>query len=574
MSTVYLAAEEKTDRLWAVKAMRKQSTGDFEMAKQSLLAEASILKKLKHPGLPEITEVIERENTVLIIMDYVEGYSLERIVKEQGPQREENAVNWAKQLCDILSYLHTRNPPVIYRDMKPSNIIRREDGRIVLIDFGTAREFKGGQKRDTLCLGTRGYAAPEQYGDSGETDGRTDIYGLGATLYYLLTGHDPGTAPYEICPIRRWDPWLSPGLERIVQKCTRKNPEDRYPSCKALMYDLEHYKQLNRKYKRRQNLRWRGFLAAFFMMLCAGTGALGFWKAGEKVRERSYDLFLLEGECPGWQDPYESIVNYQKAIGLKPWDGRAYEELLEFFLWENQEGEEQNRGEGICFFSVREEMEIRKALGKSPWREKSNEEYLRENQKDYEKLSYELGLAYFYSYQGTGNKAYSRKWLKIAAGARPSEKLENSQIQRAGRLCKIAEYYGTLGIIDQGEGLSVSYRDYWTDLVEILDQDLKSKNKLQSLLACQELEAQITANGSNFKKEGISREEMEMQIDRAEEVLDHMEILESDPDGEYTQKMKNKLSACLDAVREVIQGIFNQENIQKGRGVDYGTDTE
>ena len=95
MSTVYLAAEEKTDRLWAVKAMRKQSTGDFEMAKQSLLAEASILKKLKHPGLPEITEVIERENTVLIIMDYVEGYSLERIVKEQGPQREENSVNWA-----------------------------------------------------------------------------------------------------------------------------------------------------------------------------------------------------------------------------------------------------------------------------------------------------------------------------------------------------------------------------------------------------------------------------------------------------------------------------------------------
>ena len=107
-------------------------------------------------------------------------------------------------------------------------------------------------------------------------------------------------------------------------------------------------------------------MAAFFMMLCAGTGALGFWKAGEKVRERSYDLFLLEGESPGGQDPEESIENYQKAIGLKPWDGRAYEELLEFFLWENQEGEEQKRGEGICFFSVREEMESRKALGKRP----------------------------------------------------------------------------------------------------------------------------------------------------------------------------------------------------------------
>ena len=91
MSTVYLAAEEETNRQWAVKAMRKQGICDFEMVKQSLLAEASILKKLKHPGLPEITEVIDRENAVLIIMDYVEGWSLDRIVKEQGPQREENA---------------------------------------------------------------------------------------------------------------------------------------------------------------------------------------------------------------------------------------------------------------------------------------------------------------------------------------------------------------------------------------------------------------------------------------------------------------------------------------------------
>ncbi|HJD40028.1 MAG TPA: serine/threonine protein kinase [Candidatus Blautia stercoripullorum] len=574
MSTVYLAAEEETNRQWAVKAMRKQGICDFEMVKQSLLAEASILKKLKHPGLPEITEVIDRENAVLIIMDYVEGWSLDRIVKEQGPQREENAVDWAKQLCDVLSYLHTRNPPVIYRDMKPSNIIRRGDGRIVLIDFGTAREFKGGQGKDTLCLGTRGYAAPEQYGGRGETDERTDIYGLGATLYFILTGHDPGTAPYEICPIRRWDPRLSPGLERIIQKCTRKNPEERYPSCKELLYDLEHYKQLDREYKRGQNLKWRGFLAVFFIMICTGAGALGFWRAGEKIRENTYDLLLLEGKSPGGQDPEESIENYQKAIGLKPWDGRAYEELLEFFLWENQEVEDQSLEEGISFFSVDEEMEMRKALGKSPWREKSNEEYLRENQKDYEKLAYDLGLAYFYSYQGTGNKASSRKWLQIAAKARPSEKLEDSQIQRAGRLWKIAEYYGTLGIIDPGEGLLVSYRDYWTDLVKILDQELEGNNRLQSLLACQELEAQIAANGSDFRKGGVSREEMEMQIDRIEEALNNMEILESDPDGEYTRKMKDKLSACLDAVREVIQGVYNQENIQKGRGGDYGTDTE
>ena len=110
--------------------------------------------------------------------------------------------------------------------------------------------------------------------------------------------------------------------------------------------------------------------------------------------------------------------------------------------------------------------------------------------------------------------------------------------------------------------------------MKILDQELEGNNRLQSLLACQELEAQIAANGSDFRKGGVSREEMETQIDRIEEALNNMEILESDPDGEYTRKMKDKLSACLDAVREVIQGVYNQENIQKGRSGDYGTDTE
>ena len=292
MSTVYLAAEEKTDRLWAVKAMRKQSTGDFEMAKQSLLAEASILKKLKHPGLPEITEVIEEK----IRFDH---YGLcGRIFsgkdrKRAGPSERRKCSNWAKQLCDILSYLHTRNPPVIYRDMKPSNIIRREDGRIVLIDFGTAREFKGGQKE------IRSVWEPEDMLLRNNTE--TVERPMGEQIFMdweqlcIISSQDMIPAPLLMrSAYTPLGPWLSPGLERIVQKCTRKNPEDRYPSCKALRYDLEHYKQLNRKYKRRQNLRWRGFLAAFFMMLCAGTGALGFWKAGEKVRERSYDLFLLE----------------------------------------------------------------------------------------------------------------------------------------------------------------------------------------------------------------------------------------------------------------------------------------
>lgn len=110
----------------------------------------------------------------------------------------------------------------------------KPDGNVMLIDFGTAREFKYSSVADTTCLGTQGYAAPEQFGGHGQTDARTDIYCLGATMYHLVTGHNPATPPYEMYPIRQWNPMLSSGLEEIILKCTQRNPEDRYQSCAEL----------------------------------------------------------------------------------------------------------------------------------------------------------------------------------------------------------------------------------------------------------------------------------------------------------------------------------------------------
>ena len=110
----------------------------------------------------------------------------------------------------------------------------KPDGNVMLIDFGTAREFKSTSVADTTCLGTQGYAAPEQFGGHGQTDARTDIYCLGATMYHLVTGHNPATPPYEMYPIRQWNPMLSSGLEEIILECTQRNPEDRYQSCAEL----------------------------------------------------------------------------------------------------------------------------------------------------------------------------------------------------------------------------------------------------------------------------------------------------------------------------------------------------
>ena len=296
MSVVYLAMNERANKQWAVKEVKKDGVQDFELVRQGLTAETDLLKKLHHPNLPSIVDVIDGEGTFLIVMDYVEGKTLARILEESGAQSQEEVTRWAEQLCDVLGYLHSRQPPVIYRDMKPSNIMLRPDGRVMLIDFGTAREFKEGGSGDTICLGTRGYAAPEQYGGRGQTDPRTDIYSLGATMYHLLTGHNPGEAPYELYPIRHWNRQLSSGLESIVLKCMQKNPRDRYQSCSALLYDLQHYRELDTEYRSRQERRWRMFLAAAFFALFAAAGAAGFWTAHRRLTLNTCERYLEEAD--------------------------------------------------------------------------------------------------------------------------------------------------------------------------------------------------------------------------------------------------------------------------------------
>ena len=141
MSIVYLAMNEKANKQWAIKEMRKEKNKNCEVMRQSLITETNLLKELKHPYLPSIADIIENEDTIIIVMDYVEGRALSDILSEKGTIDEASVVEYAIQLCDVLDYLHSQNPPIIYRDLKPSNIILKPDGKITLIDFGTARRY-------------------------------------------------------------------------------------------------------------------------------------------------------------------------------------------------------------------------------------------------------------------------------------------------------------------------------------------------------------------------------------------------------------------------------------------------
>ena len=237
MGSVYLCTNIELGNSWAIKHVYKQKGQE-----NGLLAEEEILKRLNHINLPQIVDVFYDETGTFIVESYIEGEPLIKKLDNQGYFDEETVIEWAKQLCEVLAYLHNLTPhPIIYRDMKPSNIIITNDNRAVIIDFGISREYKGSNTKDTFIAGTGTYAAPEQLTAQGYTDQRTDIYSLGVTLYHLLTGSIP---EYNTLSLRGYNSNISVEMDYIVQKCIEKKLEDRYQSAEELKSDLDNIRDL------------------------------------------------------------------------------------------------------------------------------------------------------------------------------------------------------------------------------------------------------------------------------------------------------------------------------------------
>lgn len=342
MSVVYLAMNERANKQWAVKEVRKDGTLNFESVKQGLIAETDILKKVRHPHIANIADIIDTDDSFIIIMDYVQGNSLNKAIRDFGPQPQEAVIDWAKQLCDVLGYLHGLNPPIIYRDMKPSNVMLQPVtndkypwGEIKLIDFGTAREYKNFKVEDTKNLGTLDYAAPEQFGGNGQTDARTDIFCLGRTMYHLVTGLSPRSpeTEYEMLPIRQINPKLSSGLEKIIIKCTQQNRNDRYQSCEELFYDLDHYKELEEETIKKQKNKIRLFMGSAVMTLVfAITSIFGFVSA-ESAKKENYDYLLASASNE--QNYYDMILmdptRTEAYLGNDEYDG-----LLDYLISDDE----------------------------------------------------------------------------------------------------------------------------------------------------------------------------------------------------------------------------------------------
>ncbi|HEY3991735.1 MAG TPA: serine/threonine-protein kinase [Ktedonobacteraceae bacterium] len=243
MGAVYLAQDiELGNRLVAVKEMSQNnmSAQDVQFAVETFKHEAYLLAGLQHPNLPSIHDYFEQAGHWYLVMSFIQGESLEKYLDHvpNGRLSLAEVLQIARELCNVLDYLHSQQPPIIFRDLKPSNIMRTPDGHIYLIDFGIARLFKPGQAKDTATYGSMGYAPPEQYGRT-QTSERSDIYSLGVTLYELLSGYSPSSSPFRLPPLQTLVPGLSPQLVRLITQMIELDEKARPASIKVVWQALQ-----------------------------------------------------------------------------------------------------------------------------------------------------------------------------------------------------------------------------------------------------------------------------------------------------------------------------------------------
>jgi tetratricopeptide (TPR) repeat protein/tRNA A-37 threonylcarbamoyl transferase component Bud32 len=247
MGAVYKAIDTRfNNRPIAIKEMSRAGLNDTRVqeAEEAFEREARLLADLLHPNLPRIYDHFTENERSYLVMDFIEGQTLETYMERAngGPLPLEQVMQWAEQLCDVLSYLHNHQPPIIFRDLKPSNVMISESGHVYLIDFGIARIFKPGQSHDTVALGSPGFAAPEQYGKAQSTP-RSDIYSLGALLHCLLTGVDPSEQPFFFRPASQLNPAVPPDLEALLQQMLNMDADRRPASAQEVAQALRQIEQ-------------------------------------------------------------------------------------------------------------------------------------------------------------------------------------------------------------------------------------------------------------------------------------------------------------------------------------------
>ncbi len=418
-SIVYLVADRADRKNYAMKVLRRDDSSkpeDLQGAAEQLRAEAAVLEllgrnsqkqagsgagknsfeeRIHGKGIPTFIECVSDESGDFagFVMEYVEGRSLQQILEEGKQFSIREAAEAGVQLCAILGRLHRMNPPMIYRDLKPANILVRSDGALVVVDFGAVRKYREGAGKDTSRLGTEGYAAPEQYGGWEQSDERTDIYGIGAVLHHMITGRPP--LETGLRPLEEFGGATAGGraprsfsyMAKTLLRCCSVAPSMRYSSCTELEKALYNVIRMCERADGTSagvvhaDTMWRKFTlliaSAVIFLVCSGMLAASSAEAGE----REYRLLIRNAqEVRGLSEKTEA---YRRAVRARPVDSEAHLAFLRELMGDYVITREEKEALESVFYTAN-------SVGRM--REKRPGEYAR--------FEMEVGWCYFACWEG------------------------------------------------------------------------------------------------------------------------------------------------------------------------------
>ena len=519
-ATVYLVRDIELNRYLALKEVPVRNTAKGKLQAKAVIAEISLLKTLSHPSIPRIIKMTHDAHSILIIMDYIDGYSLRDIIRKKNYIPESMIIQWGVALCKTLRYLHNHEPKIIYRDLKPHNVMITNENHLYLMDFGIAKEVTPNfDYSKEPKLGTLGFAAPEMSADAAWFDERSDIFALGRTLFFLATRnspsvtHMPDGTPIPILPIRQYDSSRSVGLEKIILKCTEKNPEDRYQTIDEVLYDLEHIDEMSEgfraKIKRRANMIYLLFTTLALGFVLVGGGLL---YSRISVAD-TYKQALATGKTS------QSIDSLLKASSIAPSEVEPYLEMVKIY-----------RASG--HFTSEDEFQLLGAL-------QANIPSLKG--KD---LLYQVGQLYWFYYPQNG-QTKSVSWFEQAKEFGVSKKNAH-----------LLSIYLELGTFKKGILSSITdnsdtgmYKTHWDALSE-LAVEMGGDPQLE-ITYLESVFDEIDSYSGGLKSDGLTLEELTEVFNKA---VDSLNSYEGKTDEQ--KKTKTELQSRVDTIRNKLNTTY------------------
>lgn len=572
MSRVWLARDLRLGVAWAAKQVEVADDPDGTF-RQALLGEARILRELEHPALPRVVDVLEDAGSVYLVMDLVQGTTLAGMVRERGrPMDVPEACAIAAQLCDVLGYLHERTPPVIHRDVKPSNVVVKRAGGAKLIDFGIALDGARASA-STATLGTAGYAAPEQFRPGGTCDARTDVYALGATLCFLLCGRPPSRL--EPQPSGQGLLGVSPRLSHVVRKATAADPRDRYQTCAQMKDELLRAQQTplgregargrvgipaaalpgrgrGRTTERGGGCAWRAWgnrdlhlpgrsaLPGIIAAVCAAVALLFGLRV--HVHDQEFSDLLATAETAsaisGDDAPSEAERACLEAIAARPRDPRAYQLLIRRVYRADARfsDTEARRWEEVASLHA---AQMRQLEG-------------------YAQLCVDVGTLYFVYGEDSDELrrgASASAWFEAAHELLGPAGDEADQAPDAAEVACLATICGVdrdLALGERAGDEGQTYRDYWEALCRAMDDEsvpaqLGLRVCLQAvrMLAC-------PTQAAGLLSAGISRAQMLELLDRVESAVRRTRSGGRTQDERLEREMADEVESLWDGARDCV----------------------